>query len=72
MSVYEEMYNLSYFYIQNDGELCEKQCVFGIFDGKDKETFFCIIFHGKICVKIIPKLEKSTTQVKNMCYNIVG
>lgn len=72
MSLYEEMYNLSYFYIQNDGEQGEKQCVFGIFDGKDKETFFCIIFHGKICVKIIPKLEKSTTQVKNMCYNIVG
>ena len=48
------------------------EIVFGIFDEKGKETFFCIIFHVKICVKIIPKLEKSTTQVKNMCYNIVG
>lgn len=48
------------------------EIVFGIFDGKEQETFFCIIFHGKICVKIIPKLEKSTTQLENMCYNIVG
>ena len=72
MSVYEEEYNLGSFCIQNDGEMGEKRIIFGIFDGKDEETFFCIIFHSKICVKIIPKLEKSTTQVKNMCYNIVG
>ena len=31
--------------------------------GKIKETFFCIIFWVKICVKIIPKIEKNTTQV---------
>ena len=46
--------------------------LFRIIAGKKTETFFCIIFAGKICVKIIPKVEKNTTQVKNMCYNIVG
>ena len=34
--------------------------------------FFCIIFRGKICEKIIPKVEKRSTQLENMCYNIVG
>ena len=43
--------------------------VFGINDGKKREKLFCIIFDGKICVKIIPKNEKNTTQVQNMCYN---
>lgn len=31
---------------------------------------FCIIFHSKICEKIIPKVEKNTTQVKKMWYNM--
>jgi len=39
---------------------------------KTRLMLFCIIFMGDFCVKIIPKVEKSTTQVKNMCYNIVG
>ena len=33
---------------------------------------FCIIFQSDFCVKIIPKVEKRTTQLENMCYNIVG
>ena len=36
------------------------------------EMLFCIIFSMKICEKIIPNIEKSTTQLENMCYNIVG
>ena len=39
---------------------------------KKAKTFFCIILNGNFCVKIIPKLEKNTTQVQNMCYNIHG
>ena len=33
---------------------------------------FCIIFQRDFFVKIIPKVEKRTTQLENMCYNIVG
>ena len=66
------MYNIGGFCIQTVEKKRESSGVFGIIDGKDAEMIFCIIFGGKICVKIIPKLEKSTTQVRNMCYNIVG
>ncbi|MBQ8734091.1 MAG: hypothetical protein IJY76_06345, partial [Anaerotignum sp.] len=60
------------FVIQNVEKHIEKRWVFRIINGKKSETFFCIILQLKICVKIIPKLEKNTTQVQNMCYNIVG
>ena len=39
---------------------------------KKAKTLFCIILNGNFCVKIIPKLEKNTTQLRNMCYNIHG
>ena len=58
--------------VRNVEKIPWKQILFRTNDGKNLETFFCIIFEGKICVKIIPKLEKNTTQVQNMCYNIVG
>ena len=58
--------------MEDDEKNVETGLVFGIFYGKKAETFFCIIFGYKICGKIIPKVEKNTTQVKNMCYNIVG
>ena len=72
VSMYGRKYSLRCLCGQNDEESGRERRVFGIFHGKDKETFFCIIFTYEICVKIIPKVEKSTTQVKNMCYNIVG
>ena len=65
-------YNFVVFPVQPAGENNEDFCLFGINDGKKEETFFCIIFQRKICVKIIPKVEKRTTQLENMCYNIVG
>ena len=67
-----EKYNPHLFCVQSAYKNGKNSRVFGINDGKKSETFFCIILQGKICVKIIPKLEKNTTQVKNMCYNIVG
>ena len=72
MSMYGQKCNLRLFGIQIVGKKSENRMDLGDFDGKDAEMIFCIIFEGKICVKIIPKLEKSTTQVRNMCYNIVG
>ena len=72
MSLYGEKYKNGIFVIQNVEKHIEKRWVFRIINGKKSETFFCIILQLKICVKIIPKLEKNTTQVQNMCYNIVG
>ena len=72
MSLYGEKYKNGIFVIQNVEKYIEKRWVFRIINGKKSETFFCIILWVKICVKIIPKLEKNTTQVQNMCYNIVG
>jgi len=70
--LFAEKYNFSIFPVQPVGENNGNSCLFGIIDGKKEETFFCIIFERKICVKIIPKVEKRTTQLENMCYNIVG
>ena len=72
MSLYREKCNFVDFSIQSVEKKIGSGMVLGRIDGKNMEMIFCIIFQLKICVKIIPKLEKSTTQVKNMCYNIVG
>ena len=50
----------------------QNESVFGRIDDEIRQLIFFIIFRVKICVKIIPNLEKNTIQVKNMCYNIVG
>jgi hypothetical protein len=50
----------------------QNESVFGRIDDENRQLIFFIIFRVKICVKIIPNLEKNTIQVKNMCYNIVG
>lgn len=70
--MYADEYKTAVFHVQAAEKRRWDEPVFGIIDGKQEEVFFCIIFQAKICVKIIPKLEKNTTQVKNMCYNIVG
>lgn len=70
--LYMEKYNLASFPVQPAWKSNWGKGLFGIIDGKKTETFFCIIFERKICVKIIPKVEKRTTQLENMCYNIVG
>lgn len=72
MSLYLRKYNFSVFCVQPVEKSLKDERLFGTIVGKKSETFFCIILQGKICVKIIPKVEKSTTQVKIMCYNIVG
>ena len=72
MSLYPRKYNLGGFCMRNVEKNERKEAFFGIIDGGNEKSFFCIIFWDKICVKIIPKLEKSTTQVRNMCYNIIG
>ena len=72
VSLYEEKCDFGCFDIQIVQKRRIRGGVSGRFDGNAAELIFCIIFHSKICVKIIPKLEKSTTQVRNMCYNIVG
>ena len=50
----------------------QKDSLFAVDLEKKAKTFFCIILKGNFCVKIIPKLEKNTTQLENMCYNIHG
>ena len=72
MSLYSCKYNPGGFCMRNVEKNGRKDVFFGIIDGENGKSFFCIIFQDKICVKIIPKLEKSTTQVRNMCYNIIG
>ena len=57
---------------ENRDLIVQKSMISVTYLEKKAKTFFCIILNGNFCVKIIPKLEKNTTQVQNMCYNIHG